>query len=619
MCGITGWISVNNILQKEAFKKATDRLHHRGPEASGYYYNDRNTVALGHRRLKIIDLSDASSQPFYSACGRYVIVYNGEIYNFRQIAKDLGLHLKTNGDTEVIVEAFAKIGTSSFALLNGIFAFCIYDIQEDKFFLCRDRIGVKPLYYYFDGQQFIFASEIKAIKEMPDTNLAINTKSFSEFLHIGFVAEPNTAYKHIYKFPAGKYLTISSKDISANADFKFTAYWNLYEQVLPQTYSNEKEVEKKLEDLLYESVERQMISDVPLGSFLSGGIDSSLITTLAAKINKGKIKTFSIGYENSRFDESKYAVNVAKYIGTEHYSYTMTENNLEEILHEIINAYDEPFCDSSAFPTMLVSKYAKEHVTVALSGDGGDELFMGYGMHQWAKRLENPLVKGLRMPFYWASQHMSLKFKRAGWLLNYDNYNHITSHIFSQEQYLFSENDLRHYMIDESFNFDDINSFPATARALRPKEMQSFWDICYYLKDDLLVKVDRATMLFSLESRVPFLDNELVNYAINIDSDLKYRNGTSKYILKNILYKHLPKEYFNRPKWGFSMPLSDWLQNNFRFLIDKYLSPVIINKYDVVANLYVQDLKNRFLAGEEYLYGRLWTIIILHWWLEENT
>jgi len=618
MCGIVGWSSVNKVLSGEALQAATLALAHRGPEASGQYHNNNNTVALGHRRLKVIDLTEASSQPFFSACGRYVIVYNGEIYNFKEIAKELGLRLKTDGDTEVIIEAFAKIGTAAFSLLNGIFAFCIYDTLEDKLFLCRDRIGIKPLYYYFDGQQFIFSSEIKAIKKIPDINLTINTNTFAEFLHIGFVAEPYTAYKHIFKFPAGNYLELSRKEINSNTTFNFTTYWDLYKQVQPETHNNEAEVEKKLEELLYKSVETQMVSDVPLGSFLSGGIDSSLITALAAKIKKDKIKTFSIGYKDTKFDESVYARKVAEHIGTEHYAYTMTENNLEEILLDIITVFDEPFCDSSAFPTMLISKKAKEHVTVALSGDGGDELFMGYGMHQWAKRLENPIVKGLKTPFYLASQFMPLKFKRAGWLLNYDNYAHITSHIFSQEQYLYSEKDLKHFLVEGDFNFDAINTVPPTARPLRPKEKQSFWDIRYYLKDDLLTKVDRATMKYALESRVPLLDNTIIDYAINIDTDLKYKSGTSKYILKKILYKHLPKELFNRPKWGFAMPLSYWLRNNFRFLMDKYLAPIVINRYDVVANLYVQDLKNRFLAGEDYLYARVWVLIILHWWLEEN-
>ncbi|HMW13486.1 MAG TPA: asparagine synthase (glutamine-hydrolyzing) [Chitinophagales bacterium] len=618
MCGISGWLSLNKSLDKDAFKQATNKLAHRGPESFGFYFNENNTLALGHRRLKIIDLSDASAQPFYSACGRYVINYNGEIYNFKEIARDLQLTLKTSGDTEVIIEAFAKIGTAAFTLLNGIFAFSIYDIHADKLYLCRDRIGIKPLYYYFDGIQFAFASEIKALKAMPNLHMPINKAALAEFLHIGFLTEPDTAFQQVWKFPAGNFVEIDVKSLNNNTTFPFTAYWNLYQQILPNTHSNEAEVEKKLEELLIASIASQMISDVPLGTFLSGGIDSSLITALASKIKKDKIKTFSIGFQNNQFDETIYAEKVAKELGTDHYAYRMGEVDLEEILHEIIDTYDEPFADSSAFPTMFVSKQAKKQVTVSLSGDGGDELFMGYGMHQWASRLDNPFVRVFRKPFYMASQCMSFRYKRAAWLLNYDNHDHVASHIFSQEQYLFSEKDLKHYLVNPTFNFDDINAIATSKRNLSSKERQSFWDLQYYLKDDLLVKVDRATMLYSLESRVPFLDNDVIDYTININEHLKYKNGEAKYILKKILYKYLPKELFNRPKKGFAMPLSHWLSANFKFLIDKYLSPIVINRYDIVSNLHVAHLKNRFFAGEDYLYARIWSLVILHWWLEEN-
>ena len=618
MCGIVGWSSSKKELPKTALQAATLALAHRGPEAQGIYINTKNTVGFGHRRLKVIDVSDASAQPFHSKCGRYVLIYNGEIYNYKAIAKQLDLQTHTSGDTEVIIEAYAKMGTKAFELLHGIFAFAIYDTQEDKMVLCRDRSGIKPLYYYYQNQQLIFASEIKAIKEFPDINLSINPAAFAEFLHIGFNTEPFTAYKNIYKFPAGNFAVIDVKKIGSESKLDFVKYWSIQDKILPETYKNEAEVEKKLEELLINSIESQMISDVPLGTFLSGGIDSSLITVLASKINKSKIKTFSIGHDIKKFDESVFAAKVAATIGTEHYEYKMNADNLNEVLHDIINCYDEPFFDSSAFPTMLISKYAKKEVTVTLSGDGGDELFMGYGMHQWASRLENPMVRLFRHPFYWGSQFLNFKFKRAGWLLNYSDHNHVTSHIFSQEQYLFSEKELQHYLVNTDFNFDKINQLVKTNRTLTPKEKQSIWDVQNYLKDDLLVKIDRATMRYSLESRVPFLDNNILDYALNIDTQLKFRNGESKYILKKILYKHLPEDLFKRPKQGFAIPLASYLRKEFKHLVDKYLSPIVVNRYDIVANLYVQELKNRFFAGEEYLYARVWVLVILHWWLEEN-
>jgi asparagine synthase (glutamine-hydrolysing) len=618
MCGITGWASINKTLDKTAFLRATSSLSHRGPEAEGFYFNSNHTLALGHRRLKIIDLSEGSAQPFTSACGRYIISYNGEIYNFKDIAQQLNLQLKTSGDTEVIIEAFAKIGTKVFGLLNGIFALCIYDSVEDKIYLSRDRMGVKPLFYYFDGNQFAFASETKAIRELPGIDLQFNKNSFLEYLHLGFVPEPYTSYKNIYKFPAGNSLTLQIDNLSTNSQLQFEVFWNLYDALLPETYSDEIQVEKELERLLYKAVESQLVSDVPVGTFLSGGVDSSLITALASKIKQDKIKTFSIGFQESRFDESAYAEKIASQLGTEHYTYRMTESDLEEILHQIISTYDCPFFDSSTFPTMLLSKYAKNQVTVALSGEGGDELFMGYGMHQWSSRLEHPLIRFARKPLYAVSKYLDYRYKKAGWLLNYNDYDTIRTHIFSQEQSLFGELELKQLSKDSNLNVKGINAIPESARKLTPKEKQSFWDINYYLRDDLLVKIDRSTMLYSLESRVPLLDNDVIDYAINIDTSLKHKNGESKYILKKILYKYLPKEFFDRPKQGFSMPLALWLKTELKFLLDKYLASNIINRYNIVSYTYVEDLKNRFLSGEHYLYGRIWAIIILHWWLETN-
>lgn len=618
MCGISGYISNNNKLSKSDFIKSTNAMNHRGPDAEGFYENENQTLFLGHKRLSIIDLSPASNQPFFSNCGRYVMVYNGELYNFKEIKEQLQLQTRTTGDTEVILEAFIKIGTKSFELLNGMFAFIIYDIQEQKVIVCRDRIGIKPLFYYFDGEQIAFASEIKALKAIPGFKKEINYAAIPEFLHLGFISEPNTIYKYVHKFPTATYSIFTVKEIKNDFLLPITSYWKLENAIEPTTKKDFITTKKELKDLLINSVEKQLISDVPVGSFLSGGIDSSLVTAIASTLKKDKIKTFSIGYDSKKYDESEHAKNVAKHLGTDHYAFQLTEDEVEEILSDIIFHYDEPFADASAYPTMIVSKLARQHVTVTLSGDGADELFLGYGMYNWASRLANPIVQTFRKPVYWATQHAGLIYKRGGLLLDYPSLEHIHTHIFSQEQYFHSEKDLKHLLLDENFNFDRINEEAnPEKRNLSPKGKQSFWDINHYLKDDLLVKVDRASMKYSLESRVPYLDHRVIEYAINIDPDLRYHKGISKYILKEILYDYLPKEYFNRPKWGFAIPLPYWLKGRFNYLFDKYLNSIVINKYNILTNLYVQDLKNRFLAGEDYLYGRLWTIIILHWWLEE--
>jgi asparagine synthase (glutamine-hydrolysing) len=620
MCGISGYLSTPNSLDKKDFILATNQLNHRGPDAEGFYANDNNSVMLGHKRLSIIDLSTASNQPFFSRCGRYVMVYNGEVYNFNEIKEQLQLETRTSGDTEVILEAYAKAGAKSFELLNGMFAFAIYDIQERKIILCRDRIGIKPLFYYWDGKHFAFGSEIKMLKALPFFNKAINYDSIPEFLHLGFIPEPYSIYKHVFKFPAAAYSIFEADSIHQdNFSPPLHYYWKLQDAILPETKTDFLSTKKELKGLLIDSVEKQLISDVPVGTFLSGGIDSSLITAIASTLKKDKIKTFSIGYDTKKYDESEYALKVAEHLGTDHHAFRLTEDTVEEILYDIIFQYDEPFADSSAYPTMIVSKLARQHVTVTLSGDGADELFLGYGMYKWATRLANPMVQYFRKPIYLITQHSNLTLKRGGLLLDYSSLSHIRSHIFSQEQYLNSEKDLKHLLLDENFSFDRFNhEVVSKKRVLSTKGKQSFWDINYYLKDDLLVKVDRASMKYSLESRVPYLDHRVVEYAVNIDSDLRYHKGISKYILKEILYDYLPRELFDRPKWGFALPLPHWLKGRLNHLLDKYLNSTIINKYDILTNLYVQDLKDRFMAGEDYLYGRLWTIILLHWWLEEN-
>ncbi len=616
MCGIAGYISVNNSLEKSAFAEALQQLNHRGPDAEGMFVSDDAKVILGHKRLSILDLSSAANQPFFSACGRYCIVYNGEIYNYNEIRDTLGLQTKTSGDTEVVIEAFAKVGVDAFKLLNGMFAFAIYDLQDKKLYLARDRFGIKPLFLYQDNDCIAFASELKFFKKISSLNLKIDYSALPEFLHIGFIAQPRTIYRNIIKFPSASYAIVHRQNNLAVDKFTF---WTINEAVRGNTYSDVNEVKSTVKELLVKSVEKQLVSDVPIGTFLSGGIDSSLITAIAARIKQDKIKTFSIGYNFSKYDESEYAEKVAKAIGTEHYAFHVSEDEVEEILSDIIFQVDEPFADSSLYPTELVSKLARNHVTVSLSGDGGDELFLGYGMYNWAERLAHPIVQTFRTPVYWATRYADNVYKRGGLLLNYPGLNHIRSHIFSQEQYYHSDQELRKLLLDDEFSFDSINPLSSILpRRLSPKECQSLWDIKYYLKDDLLVKVDRASMKYSLESRVPYLDNNLFDYAINIDASLRYKGGISKYLLKEVLYEYLPKELFSRPKWGFSIPLSEWMKGRYRWLMDKYLNPTIINRYDIMSNIHVQQLKQRFLAGEEYLYVRLWTIIILHWWLEEN-
>ena len=372
--------------------------------------------------------------------------------------------------------------------------------------------------------------------------------------------------------------------------------------------------------MLTTAVQRQLISDVPIGTFLSGGVDSSLVTAIASTLTPHKVKTFSIAIDDGKYNESAYAATVAKKLNTDHHEFQVKEQQVMELVDKLIPAYDEPYADPSAFPTMMVSKLARQQVTVTLSGDGGDELFMGYNAYSWATRLDSNLVThALRKPIYHASKLLNSRAERAGQMFNYASAHNKCSHIFSTEQYYFSEHDLNDLLINPVFNFDEINELNVKGRTLTAAENQSLWDLKSYLKDELLVKADRASMQYGLETRVPLLDTDVVNFALNLHHRLKInRHGTMKYLLKEVLYDYLPRQLFDRPKWGFSIPLNKWLRGDLFPLMDKYTSKEIIEQYNYVDYTKVAVIKKEYMAGKDFLYGRLWLITILHWWLHQH-
>lgn len=636
MCGIAGYYSRTDFFEKEDLCKMTKVLRHRGPDAEGFFSD--NIVGLGHTRLSIIDLSERANQPMTSQNNRYVIIYNGEIYNFREIGAMLKtttthnkqINFKTASDTEVILEAFGHYGTDFVNLLNGMFAFAIYDKVLGELYLFRDRLGIKPLYYFWDGENFAFGSELKSLIQIDKIPKKINKAAIRDFLHLGYIPTPHSIYKNIYKLNSGSYIKLSKSGLDHHK------YWNLKNKIHSKAIEDKQQALVKLSDLLMSSVQYQLKSDVPFGVFLSGGIDSSLITAQAVELSSVKVNTFSIGFEENTHNESEYAKAIAKYLGTDHHEFIVSYNDAIELIDNIFEAYDEPFADSSAFPTMLVSKLAKEHVTVTLSGEGGDELFFGYGAYLWSRRLNNPLVKFFRKPLANILSQMSNRYQRAGKMLEYKDNNNIMSHIFSQEQYLFSECELDNLILDETLpkslinqilfrksflsNFEENGSpnFLVEERSLSSMESQALFDLTYYLQDDLLTKVDRASMQYGIETRVPYLDHRVVEFALNLSPKLKYKDGVSKYILKEILFQYIPKKYFERPKQGFAIPLSFWLKDQLKYLIDEYLSEEIIKKHKIVNYEEVNQLKHQFFKGVDYLYNRLWILIVLHMWLEKN-
>lgn len=608
MCGITGRIGKSNF----DFQKFTDAIKHRGPNADGFFLNELSTVQLGHRRLSILDLSTHANQPMVSACERYVIVFNGEVYNFKELQQEYNLTCSTTSDTEVILELFVKVGIKTPALLNGMFAFAIYDKQNDTTFIARDHIGIKPLFYSLNTDGFTFSSELKSFKAI-DFPLSINNEAIPYFLHVGYIPQPFTIYNEIQKFPAGHYAIIDSKNINFNP----VEFWSVESVTEKEEITDENEALAQLKVILDKAITKQLVSDVPIGTFLSGGIDSSLVTAIAAKNAKIPIQTFSIGFHEAHLDESQYAEKIAAHLGTKHHTFKVSQSEILPLVTELLDVYDEPFGDSSAFPTMLVSKLAKQQVTVTLGGDGGDELFLGYGMYTWAERLAKNWVPIARKPIVLISQLLPNRYKRAAQVFDYSLKENIKSHIFSQEQYLFSENELKSLLLIPKNNFNSFNNIKSK-RDLSASESQSFWDIEHYLKDDLLVKVDRATMHYSLETRVPLLDIDLINFSLNLDSKLKKQNGISKYLLKKVLFELVPKELFDRPKKGFSIPLVKWLKEDLRFLQDEYLSKQVISQFGYVKYEAVKLLQDRFNKGESYLYNRIWHLIVLHWWLVKN-
>ncbi|MBI4647527.1 MAG: asparagine synthase (glutamine-hydrolyzing) [Bacteroidia bacterium] len=613
MCGIAGYCSKQISVTLDVIEKMTRSMAHRGPDAEGYYSDEY--CSIGHRRLSIIDLSEKANQPMFSGCGRYIIILNGEIYNFQEIAKELKINFRTHSDTEVAAEAFVKWGTNFVEKLIGMFAIAIYDTAEKTLYLFRDRLGIKPLFYFHDNKVFAFASEPKALlqNEYIRSSVNISKPAINEYLHLGFIPQPKSIWGKIYKFPSGHYGMVK------NNKFDLYSYWKPEEKISAKKFNSLGEAKQMLNDYLIRSVKYRLISDVPYGVFLSGGIDSSVICAVAAKIATPKLKTFTIGFDDKKYNEANHARKIAEYLGTEHHEFIVSYTDAINLIETLPDIYDEPNADSSAIPTMLVSKMARQYVKMVLSGDGGDELFHGYGAYIWAEKLSGKFYKTFRKPLASGLSLLPSRYKRIAHLVSYPDEANIHEHIFSQEQYLFTSKEIQHLLKPGFADEIQINQeYVHLSRILAPAERQALFDLNYYLKDDLLVKVDRASMKYSLEARVPMLDHNLVEFALNLSREFKIKNGVQKYILKELLYDYLPKQFFMRPKWGFAIPLAKWLRNELKFLFDKYLSQN--NRIMEIADYnYIDNLKKCFFnKAQNYLYNRLWLLIVLSQWLEKN-
>lgn len=615
MCGIAGYYSKGGKFSATELDKMTLALAHRGPDASGVFVNDDRTVGLGHRRLSILDLSEVANQPMVSHDGRYVIAYNGEVYNYMEVAKQLGIRTKTTSDTEVILEAFILKGPEFVHLLNGMFALAIYDKQEDKLFVLRDRMGVKPIYYYYKDGQFAFASETKALLHLPISR-ELNKTALKDYFFFEYVAQYQSVFKELQKLPQGHYLTLDKNGI------QIVKYYDLLDKLQPDVvYPGLDETMQQLDGLLESSVRYRRISDVPVGIFLSGGTDSSLLTSKFQQISDTPIKSFTIGFEVKQFDESGYAEQVARHLKTNHSVSFISEQESKSIVENIVDHFDEPFAAPSTIPSLLVSKKAREHVTVALGGDGGDELFMGYGYYHWYDRIQKLNKLGGRTARKLAVKMLGLmgnRYKRAAQVIDYEDEAGMWPHVWSQEQYMFSENEISSLFGEPYKHTTTLQDWKKIdSLNIHPHRKLSLYDLRQYLPHNLLYKMDIASMASALEVRLPFMDYRLVEYALNMPEKYKIAEGEKKYILKKLLEKYIPKELVYRKKWGFNSPVNHWLRGDLKYMAPKYLGKEIIEKQGLFDYNFVQQTVDKFYKGEDYHYKKVWALIFFQMWYKK--
>ncbi|WP_299247989.1 asparagine synthase (glutamine-hydrolyzing) [uncultured Cytophaga sp.] len=612
MCGITGFISSNWVLND--LQKMTRKLKHRGPDAEGFYSNTEQDIFLGHRRLSILDLSDAANQPFYSNDNRYVMVYNGEVFNYQEIAAKYAIQTKTTSDTEVIIELFAKIGVDAFQEFNGMFAIAIWDTLEEKLTLVRDRFGIKPLCYYDGPNGFAFASELKAIIELPIPRL-INTEALADYLFLEYIPKPNTIFQNIKKLTNGCYLEVTNK-----VNVKIKSFYDIRDKYNPTPIKEENAIEE-FHSLLSKAVKSRMISDVPIGAFLSGGVDSSLIVAKFQEQSALPVETFTISFDEKKFDESSYARRVADILKTNHHEYKLPKEDIFNVLKDAVEFYDEPFSVSSVLPSLLISKVTKQHTSVALSGDGGDELFMGYNTYYWYNRIDTLKKIGGNASLKLAGSILKMLGGKPALKARYfEGANDADPYLnlWSQEQHMFTQKEIGSLL---NYKYKHATTIPYWESlekiSLSNEQAISFFDINHYLADDLMYKMDIASMRHSLEVRCPFLDYNLAEFAINLPLDLKIKNGTQKYILKKALERYIPKDIIYRTKWGFSAPTEGWLKGSHNYLIEHYLNKKYIDAQGIFNSNEIEKLTFEFKSGNLFHNKRIWTLLIFQLWFEQ--
>lgn len=640
MCGLAGAVSsgARRFRTDEASIRAmTDALIHRGPDDSGLWVDAQAGVVLGSRRLAIIDLSAAGHMPMNSSCGQVVVAYNGEVYNAGELRAELeavGRKFRGTSDTEVIVEGCAVWGVEkTIRRLIGMFAIAVWEKRFQRLSLVRDRLGIKPLYWWWSEGRIVFASELKALMCHPDFSRQVDRDSAAAFLRFSYVPAPHTIFQDVYKLEPGQLLTLDR-----DGEPRLSKFWSMDEVARTglagrATVRDEREVQGELENLLKDAVRRRMISDVPLGAFLSGGIDSSTIVALMQTQSDRPIRTFSIGFHQSGYNEAEHAAAVARHLGTDHTEMYVTPEDAMAVIPSMPDYYDEPFADSSQIPTYLISRLTKQHVTVALSGDGGDEVFCGYTRYLAAQRyalllfntpqpLRSSLSAVLRQvpPQAWdrifalvprshRPSHPATKMHKLAELLRSgpnDVYRQLVSHWTTPADLISGTEEKQSPAWSEASGID----FPDMI------DRMQYLDTITYLPDDILTKVDRASMAVSLEVRVPFLDHRVVEYVWGLPQHMKLRSGETKWILRQILDSYVPRSLIDRPKMGFGVPIGEWMRGPLKEWAGDMLSETSLAKFGLISPGPVQQRWREHLAGQanwEYL---LWDVLMLQSWCD---
>lgn len=642
MCGVTGSWSLFDSDQEEIARNMANQIASRGPDHAGIWSAGDDGLVLAHRRLAIIDLSPTGNQPMVSSCGRYVLAYNGEIYNhldIRELLQSEGCVSDWLGlsDTETLLVAICHWGLEgTLKKLNGMFAFALWDNHNKNLYLARDRIGEKPMYYGASKSTFLFGSQLKSLSVHPCWQGDIDRDALSLYMKYGYIPAPYSIYKGIRKLKPAHFVVISDGGSSISEP---KCYWTVdsnSDYTQSNGYESSQLVADNLENLLLDSIKRRMVADVPLGAFLSGGIDSTTVVALMQSIAKEPVKTFSIGFNETGYDEAKHAKLVAKHLGTDHTELYVSPEDTISVLSKLSTIFDEPFADSSQIPTFIVSELAKTQVTVSLSGDGGDELFFGYNRYiqaySWWRKLRLipwPIRKLISLimisipnsflssflallPSRLTPKHVKDRIPKFAGVINAPDWLSFYDRIISQGNYP------KPLVLNVSESDEFLKNYEVQLKGLPNHKKMMYLDMLTYLPDDILAKVDRASMAVSLEARVPFLDHRLVEFAWNIPFKYKLREGQGKWILRQVLYRYVPKKLIDKPKMGFGVPIEDWLRGPLHDLAEELFDEKKLSMQGFFDPMMVRKMWDEHTKEERRWHAQIWRLLIFQMWLAEN-